>query len=81
MPEVSPAKRGRIIRELHASADQQWSGLIGGRRVELEIRGVEVRWRVCVKRHWRDGVAGTVWAALEAIDSDPLAPLFTEKRS
>ena len=88
MPEVSPAKRSRIIREVHADPDKQWTGSIGGHRVEIRIdqaRGV--CWRVCVSRHWHEGAAGTVWDALLAIegpfdlstgrpDCEPTAPLF-----
>lgn len=71
MPEVSPAKRSRIIREAHASPDRKWTGSIGGRRVEIKIEAVpavSVYWRVCISRRWYEGVAGNVWDALTAIE-------------
>lgn len=88
MPEVSPAKRSRIIRAVHADPDGKWSGSVGGYRVEIKIdRACGIRWRVCVARRWREGVAGTVWDALVAVEgpfpspcgrvaSVPSAPLF-----
>ena len=91
MPEVSPAKRSRIIRAVHA--EREWSGSIGGYRVEIKIDGARgIRWRVCVSRRWREGVAGTVWDALVAVEGPfdspsshgrpvgvPAAPLFEER--
>ena len=92
MPEVSPAKRGRIILETNADPEKKWSGSIGGHRVEIGIIRIDrdsraVRWRVCVSRHWHEGLAGTVWDALVAVegpfpspcgrvDCVPSAPLF-----
>ncbi len=88
MPEVSPAKRSRIIREVHADPEKRWAGSIGGHRVEIKIeRPHGVCWRVCVARHWHIGVAGTVWDALVAVEGpfpsslgrlaeEPSAPLF-----
>ena len=81
MIEVSPAKRSRIIREVHADPDRKWRGSVGGRRAELQIEFVRervglgygpggetmVRWRVCVARRWYEGLAGTVWDALIAM--------------
>ena len=90
MPEVSPKKRSRIIREVHADPEKRWAGSIGGHRVEIRIdRAQGVCWRVCVSRRWHEGVAGTVWDALLAVegpftfsmgqvDCEPSAPLFEE---
>lgn len=88
MPEVSPAKRSRIIREVHADPERKWAGTVGGHRVEIRIdRARGVCWRVCVSRRWHEGVAGTVWDALVAVEGpffspcgrvacEPSAPLF-----
>jgi hypothetical protein len=91
VPEVSPAKRSRIIREVHADPEKKWSGSIGGHRVEIRIvRPFGACWRVCVNRHWHQGTAATVWDALVAVegpfspspcgrmDSEPSARLFGE---
>ena len=87
MPEVSPAKRSRIIREIHADPERRWTGSIGGYRVEIKIEGREVRWRVCVSRHWHEGVAANIWCALLAVEGpfppkgkaegEPASPLFS----
>lgn len=89
MPEVSPAKRSRIIREVHADPERKWTGSIGGHRVEIRIDGREVRWRVCVARRWHEGIAATVWNALLAVegpfslcgrtDVGSSAPLFEDR--
>lgn len=81
--EISPAKRSRIIREIHADAKREWHGSIAGHRVELRIDAGQVRWRVCVRRRWSEGVEATVWDALLVVAGDsgrvvgePTLPLF-----
>jgi hypothetical protein len=81
VPEVSPAKRSRIIREVHADPELKWAGSVGGHRAEIGIEDAPVglgltcgdaatfvRWRVCVSRRWHEGVAKTVWDALVAME-------------
>ncbi len=80
MPEVSPAKRSRIIREVHADTDKQWTGSIGGHKVQIKIlKPFGVCWRVCVYRRWHQGTSGTVWDALVAVEW-PFAPSPTTGR-
>jgi len=67
--EVSPAKRSRIIREVHADPEKKWAGSIGGHRVEIRIvQPFGACWRVCVNRRWHQGTAATVWDALVAVE-------------
>ena len=35
MPDISPAKRSRIIREIHANPQRLWTGSVSGRRVRI----------------------------------------------
>jgi hypothetical protein len=93
MPEVSPAKRSRIIRGVHADPEKKWAGSIGGHRVEIRIlRPFGTCWRVCIKRRWHQGTSVNVWDALlavegpfdssspsERMDCEPSAPLFEER--
>ena len=37
MPDISPAKRSRIIREIHANPQRLWTGSVSGRRVRIAV--------------------------------------------
>ena len=77
MPDISPAKRSRIIREIHANPQRLWTGSVSGRRVRIaviptipvlppyESSAAAVLWRVCIARRWRGGTADTVWGSVE----------------
>jgi hypothetical protein len=90
--EVSPAKRSRIIQEVHADPDKKWAGTVGGHKAEIRIEDAPVglglkcgnaatfvRWRVCVSRRWHEGVAVTVWDALVAMGG-PFPFSFTGRK-
>ena len=80
MPDISPAKRSRIIREIHANPQRLWTGSVSGRRVRIaviptipvlppyECSATAVLWRVCIARRWREGTADTVWEALNEVE-------------
>jgi hypothetical protein len=75
-----PAKRDRIIREIHADPDKKWISTLEGYRVEIRIdRTFGACWKVCISRQWYTGSAGTVWDALVAMENPKPAMLFDER--